>query len=90
MIDERPSELDEAAEADLGQPELWPQRWAFESLVVARETYKSLKITAQRKDKFVVAWEGKEAYDKRCKPLVIQQMKLAAQNLAALLDEILG
>ena len=90
MIDESPAALNEAAEADFGEPELWPQRWAFESLIVARETYKSLKITAQRQDKFIVAWEGKEAYDKRCKPLVIQQMKLAAQNLAALLDEILG
>jgi hypothetical protein len=89
MIDEN-SPAGEAAEATLGPPELWPQKWASESLVVAAETYESLKITDVRKGKFIVAWEGKEAYDKRCKPLVIQQVKLAAQNLAALLDKILG
>ena len=90
MIDESPPALDEAAEADPEPVELWPERWASESLVAARAAYKSLKITAPREDKFIVAWEGKEVYDKRCKPLVIQQMKLAAQNLASLLDEILG
>jgi len=90
MIDEEPSEGDAAAEADLESPELWPQRWASQSLLVAQEAYSSLKITAPSDGKFIVAWEGKEEYDKRCKPLVIQQMKLAAQNLAALLDTILG
>ena len=90
IIDESPPALDEAAEADPEPVELWPERWASESLVAARAAYKSLKITAPREDKFIVAWEGKEVYDKRCKPLVIQQMKLAAQNLASLLDEILG
>jgi hypothetical protein len=93
MIDEDPpakQSLAESAEADVVPPELRPQQWASESLVSAREAYKSLKITEGSGNKFIVAWEGKEAYDMRCKPLVIQQMKLAAQNLATLLDEILG
>ncbi|HZG54765.1 MAG TPA: S1/P1 nuclease [Pyrinomonadaceae bacterium] len=90
MIDDQPPAGDAPAEADTAPPELWPEQWASESLVTARAAYKSLKIAEARGNKFIVSWEGKEAYEARCKPLVIQQMKLAAQNLAALLDEVLG
>lgn len=90
MIGDSPAAGDAPAEADAVPPELWPEQWASESLVTARAAYKSLKIAEARGNKFIVSWEGKEAYEARCKPLVIRQMKLAAQNLAALLDEVLG
>lgn len=71
-----------------------PARWANDTLKVAPSAYESLTITGQHTDdqgkvKYDVSFdEGRPAYDQRCKPLVRQQMQLAAQNLGALLNKI--
>jgi hypothetical protein len=38
--------------------------------------------------KFKVSWDGKAAYDARCRPIVSQKLTLAAQHLADLLNAI--
>jgi hypothetical protein len=65
--------------------------WATASLVAAREAYKSLRIVRYQpnhKGDYVVEWEGEEAYQRRCEPIVSERMSSAAANLAALLDTI--
>jgi hypothetical protein len=85
--------------ADVSRPEDWAIEWANESLAAARDAYASevtddgeyvfFEIVRKRPDEnFDVEWVGREAYDERCKPIVIERMKLAAANLAALLNEI--
>ena len=70
-------------------PERWAEQWATDSLVAAREAYNSLRITGPRgADEFNVSWEGKAAYDARCKPVASRQLATAVRNLAALLNKI--
>lgn len=81
----------EAAEADVAAVEQWAADWATDSLGAARDAYQSLEITgpnANDAKKFDVSWEGREAYDARCKPIAIGRLKAAARNLAAMLDAI--
>lgn len=72
-----------------------PVLWANETLGLAPSAYESLEVTGQHTDdqgkvKYDVSFGagGRTAYDQRCKPLVRQQMQLAAQNLGALLNKI--
>ena len=91
MIQEDPQLMsaDATAEAfDDSSPEDWIEEWANESLTAAREAYKSLSITGPNGEKFNVTWEGKQAYDARCKPIAMDRMKSSARNLALLLDAI--
>jgi hypothetical protein len=69
-------------------PEKWIEDWTNASLKTANEAYHSLQITTKQDNKFKVSWEGREIYDGRCQPIVINQMKMAARNLAKLLDAI--
>jgi hypothetical protein len=62
--------------------------WASDSVRQARIAYQSLVITEKSGNKFKVSWDGREQYDGRCEPIVIEQMVKAARNLASLLDEI--
>ena len=58
-------------------------------LGAAREAYSSLRIAGPRgADDFNVSWEGKAAYDARCKPIASRQLATAVRNLAALLNKI--
>lgn len=67
----------------------WPIQWANNSLVEARKAYETLRIVRKvNGGKYKVSWEGKAAYDARCQPIVAQQLKAAAQNLAELLNAI--
>jgi S1/P1 Nuclease len=75
-------------EADTTSPEDWAEDWANETLAGARSAYQSIEITGANGSNFDVDWEGKEAYDKRCKPIALERMKSAARNLALLLDAI--
>lgn len=86
-------------EADESNPEDWAVEWANESLVAARDAYASdvpnpgeyvfFEISRKRPDgDFDVAWQNRDLYDSRCKPIVIDRMKKAAVNLAALLNAI--
>ncbi|HET6892145.1 MAG TPA: S1/P1 nuclease [Pyrinomonadaceae bacterium] len=80
---------DATAEAfDDSSPEDWIEKWTNESLAAAREAYKSLAISSPNGEKFNVTWEGKQAYDARCKPIALDRMKSSARNLALLLDAI--
>ena len=94
-----PAAAADEGEADVSRPEDWAIEWANESLAAARDAYSSevtddgeyvfFEIVRKRPDgDFDVAWAGREAYDERCKPIVIERMKLAAANLAALLNKI--
>jgi hypothetical protein len=69
-------------------PEKLVENWTTASLETAKQAYHSLQITVRQGNKYKVSWEGREAYDKRCQPVVINQMKAAARNLAKLLDAI--
>jgi len=78
-----------AAAMNAGSPDQWPVQWADASLVEARKAYRSLRIVRKLNNgKYKVSWEGKTAYDDRCRPIVSQQLTAAAQNLAALLNAI--
>lgn len=66
----------------------WVVDWANESRKVAVKAYKNIVIVKKQSNGFKVDWEGKEAYIKRCRPLVLKQMKSAARHLADLLNEI--
>ena len=77
------------APANVTPPDQWAQQWATNSLVLARSAYQSLRIVRRLSGgKYKVSWEGKAAYDARCQPIVSQQLTLAAQNLAELLNAI--
>lgn len=75
---------------DPGDPERWAEQWASDSLATAREAYVSLRITGKKGTDFNVSWEGKAAYDARCKPIANTRLADAVRNLAALLNQILG
>lgn len=75
-------------EGDVGSLEEWAAEWATESLMAARSAYQSLEIVGPHEDDFDVSWEGKPAYDQRCKPIALDRLKAAAKNLAAMLDAI--
>lgn len=67
----------------------WAAGWATESLAKAREAYKTIEIESKITDrKFRVAWEGKEKYELRCLPIVKEQLQIAIQRLANLLNTI--
>ena len=66
----------------------WSAKWANETLKVAKKAYKTLTIVKKQSNGFKVDWEGKDEYIKRCRPLVLKQMKTAARNLADLINEI--
>lgn len=75
-------------EGDVGALEEWAVEWATESLIAARSAYQSLEIVGPNGDDFSVSWEGKPAYDQRCKPIALARLKDSAKNLAAMLDAI--
>ncbi|HLM02052.1 MAG TPA: S1/P1 nuclease [Pyrinomonadaceae bacterium] len=83
-------EQDDAPSIDGKPPEDWVIVWAADSIRQARQSYQSLVITEPSGNKFKVSWEGKQSYDARCVPIVINQMRKAAQNLALVLDTVLG
>lgn len=62
--------------------------WANGSLKVALQAYKNIVIVKKQGTKFKIEFEGKEAYIKRCRPLLLKQMKLAVRRLADLLNDI--
>lgn len=77
------------APASIVSPEEWAESWASSSLLQARSAYQSLQIVSKLSGgRYKVSWEGKASYDARCKPIVTQQLTLAAQNLAELLNAI--
>lgn len=79
-----------AAPANVTPPNRWAEQWANDSLVLARSAYESLRIVKRLGGgKYRVSWEGKAAYDARCRPIVSRQLTLAAQHLAELLNAIL-
>lgn len=69
-------------------PEDWVIVWASDSVKQAQKAYQSIEITGNSGNNFKVKWEGKQNYDNRCGPIVVDQMKKSARNLAILLDEI--
>jgi hypothetical protein len=71
-----------------GPLEQWPVTWATTSLGLSREAYNGLAIARRRGVNYEVTWTGREDYDTRCKPIVMSQLKEAAQNLARLLTAI--
>lgn len=78
-----------AVPANVTPPDQWAEQWANDSLVEARKAYESLRIVSRLSGgKFKVSWEGKTAYDARCRPIVSQQLTLAVQHLADLLNAI--
>jgi hypothetical protein len=75
----------------------WAEQWANDSLIVAREAYKTFKITekivrvmpnGQVDTTYKVSWEGKAQYNQRCAPFLRTQMALAARHLAEMLNSI--
>jgi subtilisin family serine protease len=77
------------APANGALPDQWAEQWANDSLVGAQKAYESLRIVRRLNGgKFKVSWEGKAAYDARCRPIVSQKLTLAAQHLADLLNAI--
>jgi hypothetical protein len=74
-----------------GDPARWAEEWATKSMMAAREAYASLRITgASGNTNFKVSWEGKPAYDARCRPVANERLASAVRNLADLLNRILG
>lgn len=72
-------------------PDRWGEQWASTALLHARSAYQTLHITEKLSGgKYKVSWEGKAAYDSRCKPIVTAQLTAAARNLATLLNTIVG
>lgn len=89
MVDQDPQlDLPGGVAADPTSPEDWVKDWADQSLAAARQAYQSLVITGPNGKNFNVSWEGKTAYDDRCKPIVLDRMKAAVRNLSILLDAI--
>ena len=76
------------ASVDGVPPDHWAEQWATDSLLEARKAYESIQINEKNGGKYIVSWEGKSAYDLRCKPIVSRQLTLAAKNLAKLLNVI--
>lgn len=71
-------------------PARWAEGWATTSLIAAREAYATLRITGPSGNtNFKVSWDGKPAYDARCKPIANERLASAVRNLADLLNRIL-
>jgi hypothetical protein len=86
---DRISRRNVAAPANNTPLDQWGEVWANDSLVEARQAYDSLRIVSRLSGgKFKVSWEGKDAYDARCRPIVQQQLTAAAEHLAELLNAI--
>jgi hypothetical protein len=78
-----------AATANVTPVDQWAEQWATNSLTLARSAYDSLRIVQRLSGgRYKVSWEGKAAYDRRCRPIVTRQLTLAAENLAELLNAI--
>ena len=88
MVVQDPLPEDGGGESDVGELEEWAVEWANESLVAARSAYQSLEIIGPNGEDFDVDWEGKPAYDQRCKPIALTRLKDSVRNLAAMLDAI--
>ncbi len=68
----------------------WPVRWATDSIIAAKAAYSDLTITKKIGQNFEVSWVSQSDYDRKCRPILINQMRAAAQNLAKLLTEVLA
>ncbi|HYD58738.1 MAG TPA: S1/P1 nuclease [Noviherbaspirillum sp.] len=90
--EERATASDDAVGlAETLPPDQWGEQWANTALLHARAAYETLRITDKLDGgKFKVSWEGKAAYDRRCKPIVTAQLTAAARNLALLLNTVMG
>ena len=85
------------AEADETPAVELAEQWANESLVVARDAYRTFKITeriekakpsGQVEVTYKISWEGKTSYNARCAPFLRKQMTSAVRHLAKLLNLI--
>lgn len=74
--------------------ERWAERWADESLLAAREAYRNIVIVERRNNGFRVSWEGfttpqgREPYNARCAPILLDRIRKSVRHLADLLNEI--
>lgn len=69
----------------------WANIWATESLFKAREAHKSIIIEKKiNNKKYMVSWEGQDNYEKRCLPIIREQITSATERLAKLLNTIFG
>ncbi len=64
------------------------EQWANDSLIAAREAYRTLEIQSVQGNSFKVSWEGKTKYNERCAPILKRQMTDGARHLAELLNAI--
>jgi hypothetical protein len=64
------------------------QIWTTTSLEGAHQAYQSLQPIGESNQSVLVSWEGKAAYDARCRPIANRQLTRAAHNLASLLNDI--
>ncbi len=71
-------------------PALTAQQMATQSLKAAPAAYQSIAIKETDGKSFGVTWEGKQAYDNRCAPIVVERLKSASFNLATVLNDVLG
>lgn len=82
------------AETTSVELEMWPKEWATHSLEVARQAYVSIAIIGSHSDSrsesasYDVNWEGRAAYNERCRGLLVEQMSLGAKNLAAVINRL--
>lgn len=74
--------------------ERWAEKWADESLFAAREAYRNIEIVERRNNGFRVSWEGfttqqgRQPYNARCAPILLDRMRKGVRRLADLLNEI--
>jgi hypothetical protein len=64
------------------------EQWATASLTCARQAYLGLRIDTPEGQGYRVTWDGKQAYDSRCTPILQERLTTAARNLAHLLMDI--
>lgn len=73
-----------------------PPEWANRSLEAARKAYFSISVVAPRADverhpkdvSYTVTWEGRDAYNARCREILIERMTQGATNLADVLNTL--
>jgi hypothetical protein len=74
--------------------ERWAEEWAGESLLAAREAYRNIEIIERVNNGFRVSWEGfttpqgRQPYNARCAPILLDRMRKGVRRLADLLNEI--
>ncbi|HYY59067.1 MAG TPA: S1/P1 nuclease [Pyrinomonadaceae bacterium] len=74
--------------------ERWAEEWANESILAAREAYRNIEIIERRNNGFRVSWEGfttsegRQPYNARCAPILLDRMRKSVRRLADLLNEI--